>query len=166
MSTENRITLRCSHSPPQIRIRHTLGRQLVDSWWGRRSVKFWMGPSAYSRNSVLGHMRDDRCAMFSINFAHSVGSNCPSYTAGQTGHAIYTATFAISGVLREDVAGILFTVYKRDLAMSLLQLQSCGNHYTWKGEAMLSLFLTGQGGRYNWFLSAANSLLWIALEYF
>ena len=49
---------------------------------------------------------------------------------------------------------------RKRFALSLLQAQLYGSHYTWKEEAIyfaLSFFLSGQGGQCFWSFSATNS---------
>ena len=82
-------------------------------------------------SKVIGNLCDDRCVMSLPDLAPLRGRGSPKNTVGQIGRTNCTATFAISG--------------RSGRAFSLLQLQSCSNHHTCKGDA-LSLLLTGQGG--------------------
>jgi len=155
-------TLCCPHLAPQMHIEHNVGLPDVDNWQGRLSRTFWKGPCAQGQSAVIRCTCNDRCTIGFIILCICAfhGSSCPIHTVGQTGHDIYTGTFPMS----MDTLGrhcCWAYLCRKGLVLSLLQAQTCGNHYTWKREVMniqycYITFLNGTG----WTMFSWSCFMW------
>jgi len=94
--------------------------------------------------------------MFFDHFCAFHVSSCPNYATGFDWTRLLHSNFAVSG-------GTTGRCCWRGLALSLLQAEPCGNHYTWKKSLCIALshFFMGQGGWCLGPLSVTNPLQYL-----